>query len=208
MERAGKVVGHGTAVVLLGHWHQASQPDQEQQEELKWQSSSEDSEEEGWALPRRPSLRRGGTWATSCGPEKRGWTGEYTKTLLQQRLPSGTQPSLKVGLQFVQTLIDNCRGIFHWTCYFRNTLERPRVSRLGRKTPNENTIEWALWPHSPFVNYGEDFPLKALCSREGENKRWAIPATCGQAHCLKRKPPCLKWQLHLVCRSFYIHLCI
>lgn len=68
MEGAGKVVGEGTTVVFLRHWHEAGEPDEEQQEELKGKSRTEHSEQEGAAGPSWPILRKGGIGATFYGP--------------------------------------------------------------------------------------------------------------------------------------------
>lgn len=72
MEGAGKVVGEGTTVVFLRHWHEAGEPDEEQQEELKGKSRTEHSEQEGAAGPSWPILRKGGIGATFYGPAM--WT--------------------------------------------------------------------------------------------------------------------------------------
>lgn len=185
MERAGKVVCHSTAVILLGHGHQARQPDQEQQQELERQSSSQDSEEEGRAPPRRLSLRRGGTWATSCGPGKRKWAVEYTKTLLQQRMPLGTQPPLKADLQFAQTLMDNYRGIFQRTCHFPNTFKRPRIFRLGRKTPNDDNRRGFVTPQPLYHLWGR-LHLKHYAIEKGKIKGGPYLPYLFNACCLKR----------------------
>lgn len=47
MERAGKVVGVVTAVVLLRHGNQASQADEEEKEQMNRESSPEDPKQEG-----------------------------------------------------------------------------------------------------------------------------------------------------------------
>lgn len=71
MERAGKVVGQGAAVVFLRHGDQAGEPDEQQQEELERESRSEHSEQESAAGPSWPRLRKGGIGATFYGPEKK-----------------------------------------------------------------------------------------------------------------------------------------
>lgn len=50
MEGAGKVVGVVTAVILLGHGHQARQADEEQEEQLDGKRSPEDTQQEGLAF--------------------------------------------------------------------------------------------------------------------------------------------------------------
>lgn len=52
VEGACKVVGMVAAVVLLRHGHQAGQADEEQQEQVDGERSSEDAEHEGLALGR------------------------------------------------------------------------------------------------------------------------------------------------------------
>lgn len=58
VEGAGKVVGVGTAVVLLSHGHQTGQAHNEQQQELKWQSGPEHSQQEGLAAPGSSAIAR------------------------------------------------------------------------------------------------------------------------------------------------------
>lgn len=69
VEWSGEVVGEGTAVVFLGHGHEAGESDKEQQEQLEGESSPEDPEQEGPTCPRWPGFRKGGIAATFCGPE-------------------------------------------------------------------------------------------------------------------------------------------
>lgn len=71
MEWSGKIVGEGTAVVFLGHWYQAGEPDEEQQEQLKGKGRSEHSVQETSAWLSWLRLRKGGIGATFYGPERR-----------------------------------------------------------------------------------------------------------------------------------------
>lgn len=71
MERSGKVVREGAAVVFLRHGYKAGESDKEQQEQLKGKSCSEDPEQEGSIHPCWPGFRKGGTGATFCGPKGR-----------------------------------------------------------------------------------------------------------------------------------------
>ena len=69
MERSGKGVGEGTAVVFLRHGYKAGESDKQQQEQLKGKSCPEDPEEEGSAHPCGLGFRKGGIVATFCGPK-------------------------------------------------------------------------------------------------------------------------------------------
>lgn len=71
VEGTGKIVGEGTAVVLFRHGNQAGQPDEEQQEELKGKSCSENPVQEASAGARSwnwPRFRKEGSVATASGP--------------------------------------------------------------------------------------------------------------------------------------------
>lgn len=78
------------------------------------------------------------------------------------------QPPLKADLQFAQTLIDNCRDIFQWTCYFPNTCKRPQISRLGRKTPNDLNRRGFVTPQPLRNLWGRLSTYSTMLSRRGK----------------------------------------